>query len=403
MEGTEEKGRKMRVLFVSTAFARHEGDIITPWLTLTARKLREKGVEVEVFTSSYRGQKSNTVYNIPVHRFRYFPARWERLTYEEAVPERLKHKPIYWLILPFYLACGCLNMFFLLLNRHYNVIHIYWPLPHIIFGAVGKVFFRIPIVSSFFGVELRWVKTKLPILIPFIKWAIKISDITTAISTYTARETTELQPADIKIIPFGAAYSPEGKSIKRKKTSPPIVLFVGRLVERKGVVYLLRAIKLLKDIPLKLIIVGDGPERKNIEEEVKKLNLETKVEIAGKVDDDTLMELYEKASVFVLPACVDKRGDTEGLGVVLIEALTYEVPVIASKVGGILDIVKDGETGLLVPEKDPSALAKAIKQLLTDTKLAKELAKQGRAFVEKQFSWERVTKDIIKLYKTLSN
>ncbi|HDN83241.1 MAG TPA: glycosyltransferase, partial [Candidatus Altiarchaeales archaeon] len=122
----------------------------------------------------------------------------------------------------------------------------------------------------------------------------------------------------------------------------------------------------------------------------------------GKVSNEELRRCYQNCDVFVLPACIDSRGDTEGLGVVLLEAMSYKKPVIASNVGGIVDIVKDGETGLLVPEKNSQKLAEAIHTVLKNDELASRLGKQGYEFVSRNFNWARITDQLIEIYSQLA-
>jgi len=107
----------------------------------------------------------------------------------------------------------------------------------------------------------------------------------------------------------------------------------------------------------------------------------------------------------VHPAIYDSRGDTEGLGVVLVEALTNRKPVVASRVGGIVDVIKDGETGLLVPEKDPEAIAKTVLRLLENPDYAERLGEQGHAYVTDYFNWDRIIDQYEAIYRkcVLSN
>jgi len=179
------------------------------------------------------------------------------------------------------------------------------------------------------------------------------------------------------------------------------LLYVGRLVKRKGVEYLLRAVKHLETrIPIELMIVGDGPERKNLEMLVHDLNLRN-VTFYGFVPQIDLKSFYQRASVFVLPAVTDPTGDTEGLGVVLLESMSVGVPVIVSKVGGIPDIIADGKTGLLVEEKNSLQLAETIEALLTDHELRARLVSNANRLVHSEFSWERIAKMILREYETI--
>jgi glycosyltransferase involved in cell wall biosynthesis len=395
----------MKVLHIATAFARDEKDVITPWLTETLKRLREKDIDCEVYTSSYLGLKNQRIFDIPVYRFRYFFKKYERLTHEENVPDRLKRGFFYKILLIFYLFFGILNLAILLRRKNYDLLHIHWPLPHFFFAFLSLPFAhkRPKLISSFYGVEFKFLKSKLTKFL--IKLIVKKSEQITAISHYTAGEIKKYGNKDIKIIPFGAAVKLIEKKEFKKEKKEKIVLFVGRLVKRKGVKYLILAFKeVIKTIPAKLLIVGDGGERENLEKLVKNLALNNQIEFKGFVSDKELADYYQNCDLFVLPAIIDEKGDTEGLGVVLLEAMVYKKPVIASAVGGILDIVKNYENGILVPEKDEKALKEKIVEVLTNEELAKNLGEKGYQFVKENFSWEKIISEIISLYKeTLKN
>lgn len=395
----------MKVLYVVTAFPRFEGDVITPWLVETIQKLQEQNILVDVFTSAYQGLKENMVYGIKVYRFRYFFSKWEKLTHEETAPDRWQKGIFNKLLAVCYIIGGALSIISHCIKNKYDIIHCHWPFPHIIFGYLASRFGKSKLVSSFYGVELRWVKNKLPMFEPLLKFAIKKSDAVTAISSYTAREVNEIVPVNITIIPFGAAITVSNVSNQRSVVSekrPKNILFVGRLVERKGVKYLIEAFELInKKIEANLTIVGDGSEKSNLKELVRKKRLENKVFFKGKVTASQLEEFYSKCDVFVLPAIVDSKGDTEGLGVVLLEAMSYQKPVVASALGGILDIVKDGDNGLLVPEKESNKLAEAILQILQNPDLGSRFGKAGFNFVNTNFSWNKIISDIIKVYQSV--
>jgi glycosyltransferase involved in cell wall biosynthesis len=177
------------------------------------------------------------------------------------------------------------------------------------------------------------------------------------------------------------------------------LLFSGRLIQRKGIHYLLRALpRVLEQRPVKLLITGDGDRRAEWEALARELGLSEQVEFLGFVSTERLAELYRSCDAYVHPAIFDDNNDTEGLGVVLVEALANRCPVVASAVGGIVDVIHHEETGLLVPEKDPGALAAAILRLLDDPALAARLGEAGSRFVEQHFDWERITRATESLY-----
>ena len=389
-----------------TAFPRWEGDVITPWLFETLKRLQIKGIEVKVLTSSYKGLKSQVVSGIHVLRFRYFLKPWENLTHEEHAPDRMK-KGILYKILPFfYLIFGSAAIIRAVRREPFDIVHVHWPFPHALFGYLAKKAGGTKIVTTFYGVELRWVKTKMAFLKSFLRWGIGFSDKVTAISSYTAREVRELVPDDevaVEVIPYTITVTAKLNQESQAKPLLPLVLYVGRLVERKGVEYLIRAFaEVVREVPSELVIVGKGPEDERLHQLTEELNLVQKVHFKGWVSQDELEQLYNQCNVFVLPAIIDSKGDTEGLGVVLLEAMSYMKPVVASNLGGITDIVKDRETGLLVNEKDPHGLSEAIKSLLSDPSLAASLGKRGYEHVQKQFSWERILSQWTALYGGLA-
>jgi glycosyltransferase involved in cell wall biosynthesis len=181
------------------------------------------------------------------------------------------------------------------------------------------------------------------------------------------------------------------------------ILSVGYLIERKGFEYLIKAVnEVLKERDdVKLKIVGSGPLEKQIKNLIIELDLENNVEIISNLSDEKLLEIYNSSNLFVLPSIVDSHGNTEGLGVVLLEAMACKLPVIGSNIGGIPDIIQDKETGLLVPEKDVLELFRAIICIIEDTNLSKKLANNGYNKVIVKFSWEKIAKEYIDIYNSL--
>ena len=394
----------MRILHVVTAFPRSPDDVIVPWLVELLKRLLAAGHEVEVFTSSYRGAPDQVVSGIPVHRFRYFPRRWERLTHEEAAPDRMKRSLLYRLMPACFVVAGMIAAWRLCRRQRYDVIHVHWPFPLALFGWAAQRARPAALVTTFYGVELRWVKTAMPFFRGFLKWAARRSDRVVAISSYTADEVRELVQVPIEVIPYTTSL-PAPTAVphagRRSAGAPFTVLFVGRLVERKGVSHLVDAVSLLLPLPgadVRLVIVGDGPERARIEARIREKRLDGRVAVRGRVSDAELQAAYAAADAFVLPAVVDRRGDTEGLGVVLLEAMNHRVPVIASAIGGITDIVEDGVSGLLVPPGDATALAAALGRLARAPDLAAGLGEAGYRRLRERFSWDAITRRWLEVY-----
>jgi glycosyltransferase involved in cell wall biosynthesis len=226
------------------------------------------------------------------------------------------------------------------------------------------------------------------------------ADVVSCNSSHTRREIEKLCERTATVIPYGATAIAKAPSRgERPQNDPALLLFSGRLIQRKGVDYLIRALpRVLERRDVKLLITGEGDRRREWEELAVRLGLKDKVQFLGFVTTDRLAELYETCDAYVHPAIFDDNNDTEGLGVVLVEALANRCPVVASRVGGIVDVVLDEQTGLLVPEKDERALANAILRLLDDPALARRLGNAGRDFAIKHFDWERITDETENLY-----
>jgi glycosyltransferase involved in cell wall biosynthesis len=393
----------VRVLFTVTAFARDPNDVITPWLTETIDRLRARSVDVEVLAPSYRGNHDHMIGETRVHRFRYAPAALETLTHDQTAPDRIREQPQYAALVPGYVAAGTRAAQRLARTGRFDVVHSFWPLPHGIFGMAARRAGHIPLVCTFFGVELRWMRTQLPFFAPLMRSIIRHSEAVTAISGHTAAEVRRLVPdAQIVTVPFGAAIAPAERTGEprppRTATDPFRLLFVGRLVERKGVAVLLAAIAALRDRRVELTIVGDGPLQDDLRAQAARLGIADRVHFSGFVSAAEVSHSFSACDAFVLPAVEDAKGDVEALGVVLIEALLHDRPVIASESGGIPEIVLHERTGLLVPPGDSAALASAIRRLSDDPALARRLAEQGRRHVTERFSWDSITNTLVDVY-----
>ena len=387
----------IKVCYIVSTFPRSEDDPEVPWLPETVRRLRDKGIDVEVLASSFRGLSSHELFGIKVHRFRYFPKRWESLTHDEGAPNKLGTRAVYKLAALCYILFGAWGAMALCARKKFDILHVHWPFPHGIFGYFASKVRGSKVILQFHGAELL-LMNQFGFVKPVLRALLKRSDGVIANSSFTARKVREIYETEVAVIPFGAAVQEmEGQD---KLVSEKRILYLGRLIERKGVEYLVRAMPIVRSmgVDAKLTIAGDGHARASIQRTIAEEQIGDRVEMAGKVSDEQKRALYRDCDVFVLPAIVDSRGDTEGLGVVLLEALSYQKPVIASKVGGIPDVIRDGETGLLVPEKDPQALAETIARVLSDGDLAASLGERGYQYAKRIFDWDRVVGEMIGLY-----
>jgi glycosyltransferase involved in cell wall biosynthesis len=170
----------------------------------------------------------------------------------------------------------------------------------------------------------------------------------------------------------------------------PRLIAVGRLKAPKDFLTLVRALAALPDRAFEAQIVGDGPDREEVAAEIRRLGLEGRVQLAGERSD--VPELLAGSDVFVL------SSRSEGLPVSVLEAMAAELPVVASDVGGLAELVVDGETGVLVAPGDPTALADALGRLLDDRELRQRLGAAGRARAEDSFDLAAFRRAHVELY-----
>ena len=232
-----------------------------------------------------------------------------------------------------------------------------------------------------------------------LAFCLRRSDASCTNSSHTAAEVRKIAPEiESTVVPYGATVRADGDA-SHKKQDVPMLLFCGRLIQRKGIDYLLRALPtVLAKRPVRLVITGEGDRKAEWITLTDKLSLTDHVEFVGFVSNERLNELYQTCDLYVHPAIFDDNSDTEGLGVVLVEALAHHKPVIASRVGGIVDVIQDGVTGRLVPEKNEEALAEAIEDLLAHPNKARALGDAGHAFAQEHFDWNRITELQLDVY-----
>ena len=223
-----------------------------------------------------------------------------------------------------------------------------------------------------------------------------------AISRFVASKIKAIRQVPVQVIPYGAAAKPR-LLIKHKSSSPFRVLFVGRHIERKGIIYLIRAIeKLQAGSEIECRIVGTGHITECLKQAAAKTR-NTQIVFTGQLSNESLLTEYANANVFVLPAIVDSRGDTEGLGVVLLEAINFSLPIIATNVGGVPDVVLHDETGLLVPEKDVNELACAILRVRDNPSLVETVTSNAINHASRFFAWDSIIHRLMIVYQYAVN
>ena len=171
----------------------------------------------------------------------------------------------------------------------------------------------------------------------------------------------------------------------------PLLLAVAQLAERKGLRHLVEACRILADRgrAFECEIIGDGPLRAELETLARELDLEDRVRLTGPLPYPEVVARYPRAAAFVLPCIITSEGDRDGIPNVILEAMAAAVPVVSTPVSGIPEVLREDETGLVVPEGDAPAIADAVERLLDDPALGRRLGTAARAFVSSEFDLTR--------------
>ncbi len=393
----------LRVLVITTAYPlrAYPEFTIAPWLWKILQETQRHGIQPEILASAYRGIRREPDTPFVVHRYRYAPARWETLTHEAAVYEVLKRQPGKALLVPALLASGFLKAWQLSRERRPSVVHVHWPLP---FALLALPFRRVPLLYTFHGSDLAFLVQSPGVrrlFTPLLRRAWRITVNSRFTQQRLLQHFSHLPPVEVLPMPPAMDIPPPEQWPRRE---PYRILFVGRFIQLKGGDVLLRAFsQVLQQIPeARLVMIGSGPMESEWKALAQELGIAPRVAFQGSVPPERLAQEYPRAAVVVVPSFQIATGQTEALGVVAIEAQAFATPVVASRTGGLPEVVLHERTGLLVPERDPEALAQALIRLLRNPELRHTLGQQARRHYLRHFSTESVGRRLADLYHRLA-
>lgn len=284
---------------------------------------------------------------------------------------------------------------------HPNIIHVHHAFPFSWAARFIKNTYQIPYIITVHGSELPTAqkdKRYLALTMDALRRARRIVPNSFYTKDWMLDVFGDEYRNQVRVIPGGVDINKFRKvatddidkmfDIKNEK----IVVFAGKLTSYKGVKYLVRAAKKIKG---KVLILGDGPERKNLEKIAKDEKI-TNVKFLGHLgaDTDFLIKFYSRADVFVAPSIWD-----EPLGLVILEAMACETPVIVTRKGGIPLAVKDGQNGLFIRPRNSKHIADEVNLLLNDDTLRLKMARKAREIAVKRFSWEAIAHRFENIYQ----
>ncbi|MDB4870746.1 MAG: glycosyl transferase group 1 [Gemmatimonadales bacterium] len=380
----------MNVLFLTHSFPRREGDAAGSFILRLAVALKSEDVNVHVVAPAGPGlPASEEIEGVPVDRFRYAPRRFEQLAYTGNMAGDVASSWTAKFALVGFLGADFVHAVRARRTFEPQVVHAHWWFPSGVVGTWVGGLSHVPLVTTLHGTDVRLARS-VGVAKPLFGHVLKHSAAVTTVSSWLRDKTQELAPEVNPIVaPMPVStdlFFPGGSRDGQR------LLFVGRLMPQKGLDHLLHAMAAMKTQP-SLDVVGDGPSRQALETLSQELGVASRVRWHGQVSQSELPRLYQNASAVVVPST------EEGLGLVAVEALLCETPVVAFDSGGLRDVIQHNRTGLLVPPGDRIALARTLDDLLGRNGRGGDLGRAGRLYALSAFAPESAARRYADIYQ----
>lgn len=367
---------KKRLLITGSTFPRYAGDT-EPRFVLDLAKNMKEYAEVTVLVPAAPGAADREeLEGVQVVRYHYFPIHsLETLCYPGAIVPRIREKKVRGLLVPWLFVSLYVHLF--KMRREYDIVQANWLIPQ----GIVQSFIKKPYVVTGHGGDVTSLNKG--ILKVLKKRCLKNAAGVTAVSQPLMDVLNGIyENPKQAVISMGCDTAMFGQEHRVenyfRQGDKKVVLFVGRLAEKKGVSYAIEAMRQVNNAML--VIAGDGPLKSRLQRQAERVQKESGSTILflGAKTHEELKGIYASADLFVMPSITAKDGDKEGFGLVILEAFASGLPIVASRSGGITDIVKDGVNGYLAEEKDVSGLADRINIVLQDKNIYNKMQTEAK-------------------------
>lgn len=399
----DNSSHRPRVLVLTSTFPRWKNDS-EPAFVLELNRRLNAAFDVCILAPRSPGSKDKeTMAGLQVIRFAYFIRRWENLaTHSGGILNRLRSNPFNYLLVPFFLLGQLRALISLLRAESFDLIHAHWLIPQGVIASLGLILSRrrIPLICTSHGGDLYALSG---FVFQFLKrWTINKSRALTVVSQAMRQNfiACGVDHEKVSVISMGVDLKNLFVPGIEAGRSNDEILFVGRLVEVKGVDVLLKAMsKVLQKRPdIHLTIAGDGPLERRLKELAESLGIVDRIDFFGMVPQASLPNLYRRAALSVFPFVKTRSGVQEGFGLVVLEAMGCKCPVIAGDLPAIHDSIVHEKSGLLVDPGNAEALAGTVLRALHDKDLCLRMAERARKYATEHYDWEIITEKYKDVY-----
>lgn len=388
-----------KVLVITSTFPRKSGDE-QPRFVLDLCKSLPGEFEQRVLAPSAPGlQVDDSMEGIPVRRFRYFFNRGETLAHGSGILANLKEQPLRWLLVPFFFLGLVLAVRQELRRFRPDIVHAHWWLPAGLAArlAMATSSGKHKLLVTCHGTDYFVLGKRFSRL---LRWVLKRADIVAMVSPAMRDHAAGqgLPDEKLRVAPMGVDL--KERFVPGSVTERHGVLYVGRLVAQKGIDDLLAgwaaASEAVRDQGLR--IIGSGNQQDRLLELSVSSGVSDSVNFLGAVAHDDLPAHYQQAALLVFPS-----PGHEGLGLVAIEAMGCNCPVLVSDTPSLADVIVEGQTGFVYPMGDTEALANRLNELISSPQLCRQIAKQGGDLIRSRFDWTVAGENYRSLYDDLGD
>jgi phosphatidylinositol alpha-1,6-mannosyltransferase len=388
------------VVMVTTSYPRFEGDSVGTFMEPIAKHVAARGHEVHIVAPWHpriaRGKSEDGVF---FHFFKYAPVpALNVFGYAAGLHADVKLRTAAWAVAPLAMAAGWFKARRVAQKRRATVMHGHWVVPGGVIAAAARP--ALPLVVSLHGSDV-FVAERVGPARAAARRVFDRAGFVTACSQDLAQRAIGLGAAAdrLEVVPYGvdvARFKPATGTRDALRASlaltpdTPLIFAAGRLVRKKGFEYLIDALPMLAThADARIAIAGAGDLDDELRERARAAGIAGRVHFLGDLTQDLVGAWFAAADIAVVPSVRDDSGNVDGLPNTVLEGLASGTPLVATPAGGIASVVTDGETGVIVAERDPRALAAAIDGLLRDPDLRARLGRAGRATVTARFGWDR--------------
>jgi glycosyltransferase involved in cell wall biosynthesis len=391
--------RSLRILTVTHNYPRFPGDPAGAFVARIAEGVAQRGHQVQVIAPHAPGLASEEeIRGVRVQRFRYAPDALERVAYTGGLHQGTLLSPTAALGFPGFVLAFGRSIGTMIRQMTPDVVHAHWWFP----GGWLSSRYDVPYLITCHGSDVRLLGRSG--LVPLVarKVFAGAAKVTT-VSQFLARDLERFLPAvqDATVTPMPVDVHQFSEGVHSAKADPPRILYAGNLVPSKGVDLLLRAAAELshRNVKYQLKILGQGPAQKSLQSLAASLGIGPQVTWSSFVPQTQMPSEYGASTITVLPT----RGQAEGLGLTLVEALLAGSAIVGTPAGGIPEVIRHEETGLLTRAGDPADMADQLQRLLIDPELRIRLSRAGRAYALRTYSPDVTIERFLEIYGAVAH